>query len=457
MPTSFLSGKSRLPLSLLILFDLVIAVLSALVAEFVRFGHFNDRLPFDLITIQALLAVILSLICGVYTPWRGRPLVERLGAVLLAWSLSFVGIMGYLFLTKTTADHSRLWLGLWIGVALFTAVNGRFSLYRLLMSLRRQGRNTRSVLVIGNGSNFHQVCRDFDAGNAFGYRLDAIIKHTDNEQTCSRLESILTEGKSYDECWLCLPLEQSDLVQPVMYAIRHRTMDIRYMPGMRDMPLLNHNVTMIGGFYSLDISCSPMDGANRIVKRMEDLLIGSMILFLILPVFLMVALAVKFSSPGPVLFKQFRHGADGKRIKVYKFRSMTVHQEESGTVTQATKGDTRVTRVGAFLRRTSLDELPQFINVLQGRMSIVGPRPHALAHNEYYKDLVESYMKRHKVKPGITGLAQVRGYRGETDTLDKMQKRVECDLEYINNWSMWLDLRIIIWTVFKGFVNPNAY
>ncbi len=136
---------------------------------------------------------------------------------------------------------------------------------------------------------------------------------------------------------------------------------------------------------------------------------------------------------------------------------MKVHKEGEGKVTQATKGDPRVTKVGAFIRRTSLDELPQFINVLQGRMSIVGPRPHALAHNEYYKDLVESYMKRHKVKPGITGLAQVRGFRGETDTLDKMQRRVECDLEYINNWSLWLDIRIIIGTVFKGFMNPNAY
>ncbi|WP_280338017.1 sugar transferase [Salinicola acroporae] len=158
-----------------------------------------------------------------------------------------------------------------------------------------------------------------------------------------------------------------------------------------------------------------------------------------------------------MLFKQLRTGANGQDVQVYKFRSMKLHQEENGQVAQATRRDPRITRVGAFLRRTSLDELPQFINVIQGRMSIVGPRPHALAHNEYYKDLVESYMQRHMVKPGITGWAQVRGFRGETDTLDKMQHRVEHDLWYINNWSLLLDLKIIFLTVFKGFTGNNAY
>jgi putative colanic acid biosynthesis UDP-glucose lipid carrier transferase len=158
-----------------------------------------------------------------------------------------------------------------------------------------------------------------------------------------------------------------------------------------------------------------------------------------------------------VLFKQHRTGANGKRFKVYKFRSMAVHEEKTGVVSQATKEDPRVTRLGAFLRRTSLDELPQFYNVLQGRMSIVGPRPHALAHNEYYKELVQSYMWRHKVKPGITGWAQVNGLRGETDTLEKMERRVEYDLKYIDNWSLWLDLRIIFLTIFKGFTHKNAY
>ena len=200
-----------------------------------------------------------------------------------------------------------------------------------------------------------------------------------------------------------------------------------------------------------------MTGMARFLKRLEDIIIGGLISIFVFPICLVIALCIKLDSPGPVLFKQFRTGANGKRFKVYKFRSMKLHQEQDNKVTQASRKDPRVTPFGAFLRRTSLDELPQFYNVLQGRMSIVGPRPHALAHNEYYKELVESYMKRHKVKPGITGWAQVNGFRGETDTLEKMERRVECDLWYINNWSLWLDIRIIFWTIFKGFINKNAY
>jgi putative colanic acid biosynthesis UDP-glucose lipid carrier transferase len=223
------------------------------------------------------------------------------------------------------------------------------------------------------------------------------------------------------------------------------------------MRLLNHRISEVAGHYAIDLSVSPMNGMARVIKRLEDLVIGGIISLLVLPVCLAIALVIKITSPGPVLFKQYRTGVNGKQFKVYKFRSMRIHEEENGQVTQATKGDSRITPIGAFLRRTSLDELPQFYNVLQGRMSIVGPRPHALAHNEYYKELVESYMRRHKVKPGITGWAQVNGLRGETDTLEKMEKRVEYDLWYIDNWSLWLDLRIIFLTIFKGFINKNAY
>jgi len=171
---------------------------------------------------------------------------------------------------------------------------------------------------------------------------------------------------------------------------------------------------------------------------------------------LLIAIGVKLSSPGPVIFKQRRHGVNGKPMKIYKFRSMVVH-EETASISQATKQDIRITPFGSFLRRSSLDELPQFFNVLQGRMSIVGPRPHAVAHNEEFKELIDSYMRRHQVKPGITGWAQINGFRGETDTLEKMEMRIEADLYYINNWSIWFDLKIIFLTVFKGFFGKNAY
>ena len=323
--------------------------------------------------------------------------------------------------------------------------------------MRSEGRNTRRVLIIGRGRNYQMILDSFHDGNDYGFRLDTVVPFESENQVITELTDILEKNEYYDECWICLPLKDSGAVKGFIHTLRHSTIDVRFMPGLQDIPLLNHKVTPIGGFFSLDISCSPMDGYNRIIKAFEDRVIGGLLFLLILPVCGVVALAVKLSSPGPVLFKQYRHGVDGKPIKVYKSRSMKIHDESAGEVTQATKGDPRVTRVGAFIRRTSLDELPQFFNVIQGKMSIVGPRPHALEHNEYYKDIVESYMKRHKVKPGITGLAQVRGYRGETDTLEKMQKRVECDLEYMDRWSLGLDLKIIFMTVFKGFVGKSAY
>lgn len=291
-----------------------------------------------------------------------------------------------------------------------------------------------------------------------GYQL-VHCAHTSEIEAWIRSGQIIAELNKYsvDEVWLDLPLSMGSFIKDIVYAFRHVTLDIRFFPDFEDIQLLNHKVSSILGHYAIDISCTPMSGFNRILKRLEDLVLGTLICILITPVCLVIALLIRFSSPGPVLFKQYRNGRDGKRFKVYKFRSMEVHREANGTVTQAKPGDPRVTRLGGFLRRTSLDELPQFFNVVQGRMSIVGPRPHALAHNEYYMDLMESYMWRHKVKPGITGLAQIRGYRGLTDTLEKMERRVECDLEYINNWSLWLDLKIIALTVFSLFRNKNAY
>ena len=220
---------------------------------------------------------------------------------------------------------------------------------------------------------------------------------------------------------------------------------------------MNRPMTQIMGLPVVNLSVSPMRvSVNRMVKAVEDRLIAALVLLVTSPLMLLIAIGVKLSSRGPVLFKQLRHGWDGKPIKVYKFRTMRLHDDESN-LRQATRDDSRVTRIGALLRRTSLDELPQFFNVLQGRMSIVGPRPHAIEHNHYYMDQIDSYMQRHKVKPGITGWAQVNGHRGETDTLDKMERRVEHDLYYIENWSLWLDAKIIVLTIVRGFVHPNAY
>jgi putative colanic acid biosynthesis UDP-glucose lipid carrier transferase len=198
------------------------------------------------------------------------------------------------------------------------------------------------------------------------------------------------------------------------------------------------------------------DPGKAAIKRLEDIILSILILLLVSPLLVFIAIGVKLSSPGPVLFKQRRYGLNGEEIKVYKFRSMTT-QDNGAIVKQATKSDPRISKFGSFIRRTSLDELPQFFNALQGRMSIVGPRPHAVAHNEQYRKLVPKYMQRHIVKPGITGWAQINGWRGETDTLKKMEKRIDFDLHYINNWSLWLDIKIILLTIIKGFISKNAY
>jgi putative colanic acid biosynthesis UDP-glucose lipid carrier transferase len=204
------------------------------------------------------------------------------------------------------------------------------------------------------------------------------------------------------------------------------------------------------------LTSSPMNTGNSFIKIIEDKVLASLIFILISPIMLLVAIGVKMSSPGPVFFKQRRYGLSGESIWVWKFRSMSVCEDDAA-FKQATANDKRVTKFGAFIRRTSLDELPQFINVLQGQMSIVGPRPHPVKLNEEFRQLIPKYMLRHIVKPGITGWAQINGYRGETDTLNKMEQRIAYDLYYIDNWSLWLDLRIIFLTVFKGFIDKNAY
>jgi len=224
------------------------------------------------------------------------------------------------------------------------------------------------------------------------------------------------------------------------------TASVYFVPDIFVYDLIQARMETIGGIPVLAVCESPFYGADGLIKRISDIVFATSILLLISPLLLAIAVAVKLSSPGPVLFRQRRYGLDGKEIVVYKFRSMSV-LEDGTVVTQATRDDWRVTRLGAFLRKSSLDELPQFFNVLQGRMSVVGPRPHAVAHNEMYRKLIPSYMIRHKVRPGITGLAQVNGLRGETDTLEKMSGRIEHDLAYLRNWSLLLDLKIVLLTV----------
>jgi putative colanic acid biosynthesis UDP-glucose lipid carrier transferase len=252
------------------------------------------------------------------------------------------------------------------------------------------------------------------------------------------------------------PISAQPRIRKLIDELQDTTASVYFLPDVYIFDLMQARFDNVGGMPVIAICETPFMGLNSTIKRASDLLLAAVILLLLAPLMLVIALAVKLTSPGPVIFRQRRYGLYGEKIIVYKFRSMTV-AEDGDTVVQAKKNDQRVTPIGGFLRRTSLDELPQFINVLQGRMSIVGPRPHAVAHNEQYRKLIKGYMLRHKVKPGITGWAQVNGMRGETATLDKMEARIQYDLDYLRNWSLWLDLWIILKTVKVVLTRENAH
>ncbi|MDX2464736.1 MAG: undecaprenyl-phosphate glucose phosphotransferase [Porticoccus sp.] len=448
--------------------DVFCIVAACFMAFFWRFGHLDIPAQYQIAVIfSLLLAVILFSVSGIYRSWRGQDWLQQARLMSLSWASTVFVLILIAFMTKTSASFSREWMGVWALTAWVLLLVFRFSLSQVLAIMRTKGLNHKRILIVGAGALGKSVAANIkDAGWA-GFK---VVGFLDDDPSLhgslvngvevlgsAELVNQFVLDKKVDEVWLAMPLRAEDRVKEILYELRHNTVTIRFVPGIFAFRLLNHSVTDVAGMAVMDLSTSPMVGLNRAVKAMEDRVLALVILLLISPILVLVAIGVKLSSSGPVLFKQKRHGWDGKPIKIYKFRSMIVHSEDDGQVSQAQKRDYRITKFGSFLRRTSLDELPQFVNVLQGRMSIVGPRPHAMSHNELYKDQIEAYMLRHKVKPGITGWAQVNGLRGETDTLDKMKKRVEYDLYYIEHWSLWFDIKIIIRTIFTGFTDKNAY
>ncbi|GAB4568527.1 MAG: undecaprenyl-phosphate glucose phosphotransferase [Rhizobacter sp.] len=324
----------------------------------------------------------------------------------------------------------------------------------------------RRAIVVGAGPLGVKVARALtaseDEGIDFvGYfddRADARVDGLAMEQVLGGLKDVADciRRQSIREVFITLPLGSQPRIVELLEQMQDTTASLFFVPDVFGISIIQGRLQDMNGLPVVGICETPFTGTNELVKRVSDVVLASIILLLISPLLLAIAIGVKMSSPGPVIFRQRRTGLDGEDITVYKFRSMT-SQDNGPVVKQATKGDARITPFGAFIRRTSLDELPQFFNVLQGRMSIVGPRPHAIAHNEEYRRIVKAYMVRHKVKPGITGWAQVNGQRGETDTVAKMQARVEYDLEYLRNWSLGLDLQIIVRTIRLVFFDRNAY
>ncbi len=337
------------------------------------------------------------------------------------------------------------------------------------LAIRKEAANTgsrRIAVVIGASALgvkvaravSHSLVQGVDFAGYFDDRIDARV-HADAVQL--RLGA-LRDAAPYirehgvKDVFITLPLGSQPRIIALLEQLQGTTASIYFVPDVFGISIIQGRLQDMNGVPVVGICETPFTGTNRLIKRISDIVLASLILVLIAPVLLAVAIGVRLSSPGPIIFKQRRNGLDGEEITVYKFRSMT-SMDNGDVVKQATKGDARITRFGAFIRKTSLDELPQFINVLQGGMSVVGPRPHAVAHNEMYRQLIKAYMVRHKVKPGITGWAQVNGHRGETDTIEKMQARVEYDLEYLRNWSIGLDLVIVLRTVKSVLADSKAY
>lgn len=399
---------------------------------------------------------------GLYRSWRADQLTSHLLRVLQVWLFAAMALIVLAWALKISDYFSRVVLGLWFVLTPLLLAFSRMLMRRLLGYIRRQGRNLRRVALVGTGTAAEALIEQMQRNEWMGYRLTGHYS-ADGRQLAAAprhgdLAALLADvhDKAFDEVFIALPMSEETTIRSLLQSLSDASLPVHVVPDFFTFNLMNARMFRVGPIAAISVFDSPHDDLSALLKRSEDIVLSSLILLLISPLMLALALAIKLSSPGPVLFKQRRYGIGGNEIIVWKFRSMTVC-EDGDDVPQAQRNDSRITPLGAFMRRTSLDELPQFVNVLQGRMSIVGPRPHAVVHNELYRKDIEGYMLRHLVKPGITGWAQVNGWRGETDTREKMEKRVEYDLYYIRNWSIRLDLKIILMTLFKGFVGQNAY
>lgn len=470
LPRGLLKEYAQILSLILRALDVIALMTAGVTAYYYKFGNLSlSKNYVSALLLAALLMLAVFPFFHIYESVRAKGFWKNISNVIRAITTVLVLLAGLAFLTKTGEDYSREWFVWWSLFSLILLIFFRCSLLILLRLMRTNGWNERRVIIIGAGELGAKLAETIHQAIWTGFRITAIFDdHLSDKPTkiadipvrlmpkdmSTYLETL---KEPIDEIWIALPSGTEAKVKKLLHDLRHRTIAIRFVLDILGMDLLTHSIMDLAGFPALNLNTTPMIGINRFVKAVEDKTLALLILILISPIFVLLAIGVKLSSKGPFFFKQLRHGSDGRIIKVYKFRTMYEHNEEDGKVTQATLHDSRITPFGRFLRRTSLDELPQFINVLQGRMSIVGPRPHAISHNEFYKDSIKAYMQRHRVKPGITGWAQVNGWRGETETLEKMQKRVECDLYYIENWSLAFDFKIIFLTFFQGFLNKNAY
>lgn len=464
--TSFLSKYAALLDILLRVGDVAIVAVAAYLCYWCRFGSLVMSDAYPSATLRAvLLALLIFPKFGLYRSWRGESVTGEIGRVCLAWFAVVALLLLSEWAIKSESDYSRLWIVSWvICTIVFLGVQRMLARY-LLGSVRARGTDTRRVILIGAthaGRRIHAAVRN---NPWMGLDVIGYVQTPYDQQSKGNLprlgdvEQFIREIEMHavDQIWIALPMRAEALIQRLLAVTNDRPITIRLIPDMFGYELINQHASTVAGVSVITLRGTHMEGHARVVKAVEDRLLAALLLGLMSPLMLLIAIGVKLSSPGPVFYRQKRHGLGGNEFDVWKFRSMKLHVEHDGNVTQASRQDSRVTRFGRFLRSSSIDELPQLINVLQGHMSIVGPRPHAVEHNHRFSEKLGGYMQRHGVKPGMTGLAQVKGFRGETDTLDKMARRVECDIDYIRHWSLWLDIKIILLTPLALIKRTNAY
>lgn len=422
--------------------------------------------PYILLAAMVFLLILpVFKATGLYRSYRGDALTAEAPRILLGWGIVLATLLFLGYVTKSSAIFSRSILLSWAISVPFVLYIAHLSARVVLRSIRASGHNIRTAVVVGVTDVGRHLAEQFHRAPYLGIRFQGFFDDVAPDPLDLPKESLIGTLKELPEyvsryridvVYIALPAEDDEALVTLIGKLQDTTACVYFVPNILMFNLMQARTYEVHGIPLIAVWEIPLSSLQHALKRLIDIVLASIVIIFLLPLMALIALGVKRSSPGPILFKQRRYGLNGREIIIYKFRSMKV-MEDGDTISQATRNDSRTTRFGAFLRRTSLDELPQFINVLQGRMSIVGPRPHAVAHNEQYRKLISGYMLRHKVKPGITGWAQIHGLRGETDTLDKMKQRVEYDLQYLKNWSLGLDLMIIFKTALVFFQNHNAY
>lgn len=435
-----------------------VAMLVTLLALAVWFEH-REPAPY------IVLAVLIFALTFPGKSFGQRRRIEIVRDVCLGWIGLAALLLFFGLATGTIRSFPRDMILHWLWLAPAAQVGGHFAFRRAAAAMSRSRSRCKRAVIVGCNEHGRQLGREIGGNPMLGLDFAGYFddrqgsaRDPGGERMLGRLADVSEYVKRHDiqVIFLALPMASQPRILALLDELRDTTASIYFVPDVFITDLIQARMDTIGRMPVVAVCDTPFSGFNGLVKRGSDIVLSLLILFLISPLLATVAILVKLDSPGPVIFRQRRYGLDGKEITVFKFRSMSVC-EDGERVVQASRNDCRVTRVGRFIRKTSIDELPQFINVLLGQMSIVGPRPHAVAHNELYRKLIKGYMVRHKVKPGITGWAQVNGYRGETETLEKMQARIDYDLEYLRHWSLGLDLYIIARTVLVVFDDASAY